>query len=149
MENEFVRIYRGNSYFNLYGLIILLECYLYLFVNNKKLELSDNFVEDNLGKVNENEYNIFLVYILFFFEKYVKWGVDLVLVGYVYGGIIRIFFVGGVLFLNREFFFKYDWGKYEKDNSIMILNKGLGGLKVLIRFNCKLEIVKIILKYEK
>ena len=54
-----------------------------------------------------------------------------------------------VLSPNREFFPKYDWGKYEKDNSTMILNKGLGGSKVLIRLNCKPEIVKITFKYEK
>ncbi|HCQ6326294.1 TPA: metallophosphoesterase [Clostridioides difficile] len=149
MENESVRIYRGNSHLNLYGLIIPLKCYPYLFANNKKLELSDNFVEDNLGKVNENEYNILLAHTPFFFEKYAKWGADLVLAGHVHGGIIRIPFVGGVLSPNREFFPKYDWGKYEKDNSTMILNKGLGGSKVLIRLNCKPEIVKITLKYEK
>ena len=73
----------------------------------------------------------------------------MVLAGHGDGGIIRIAVVWGVLSPNREFFPKYDWGKYEKDNSTMILNKGLGGSKVLIRLNCKPEIVKITLKYEK
>ena len=146
MENESVRIDRGDSHLNLYGLIIPLECYPYFFGNNKKLELNDNFIEDNLGKINENEYNILLAHTPFFFEKYAKWGADLILAGHVHGGIIRIPFIGGVLSPNREFFPKYDWGKYEKDNSTMILNKGLGGSKVLIRLNCKPEIVKIILK---
>ena len=37
-------------------------------------------------------------------------------------------------------------GKYEKNNSTMLVSKGLGGSKVLIRINCKPEIVSIKLK---
>ena len=59
---------------------------------------------------------------------------------------IRIPFVGGLLSPNRQFFPKYDLGKYDKNNSTMIVTKGLGGSKVLVRINCKPEIVKIILK---
>ncbi|MGL5749905.1 MAG: metallophosphoesterase, partial [Paraclostridium sp.] len=72
----------------------------------------------------------------------------LVLTGHVHGGIIRLPIVGGLLSPNREFFPKYDFGKYEKNDTTMLLSKGLGGSKVLIRIACKPEIVSITLKSE-
>ena len=103
-------------------------------------------MEKSLQKINRNEYNILLSHTPFYFEDYEKWGADLILAGHVHGGIIRLPYVGGLLSPNRHFFPKYDLGKYNKNNSTMIVTKGLGGSKVLVRINCKPEIVKITLK---
>ena len=116
------------------------------FDKNKSIDLEENFLQDNLPEINRNEYNILLSHTPFYFDEYEKWGADLILAGHVHGGIIRIPFVGGLLSPNRQFFPKYDLGKYNKNNSTMIVTKGLGGSKVLVRINCKPEIVKIILK---
>ena len=148
LDNEKIRIKKDGKYINIYGLIIPLEYYPYFFKNyeNKNMKLEQDFINNKLGEINRDEYNILLAHTPFFFEDYEKYGVDLVLVGHVHGGIIRLPKVGGLLSPNREFFPKYDFGKYIKNNTTMLLSKGLGGSKVLIRFACKPEIVSITLK---
>ena len=148
LDNEKIRIKKDGKYINIYGLIIPLEYYPYFFKNykNKNMQLKQDFINNKLGEINRDEYNILLAHTPFFFEDYEKYGVDLVLAGHVHGGIIRLPKVGGLLSPNREFFPKYDFGKYIKNNTTMLLSKGLGGSKVLIRFACKPEIVSITLK---
>lgn len=148
LENEVVKIEKNNSHINVYGLIMPLDYYPYFFSNfkNKNLKLDKRFIENNLGKINKNEYNILLVHTPFFFEEYAYWGADLILAGHVHGGIIRIPYIGGLLSPNREFFPKYDYGKYSAEESTMLLSKGLGGSRILMRINCRPEIVKITLK---
>ena len=146
LDNEKIQIRKGNNHINLYGLTIPFKCYKYLLDDNKKTDLDKDFLQENLPEINRNEYNILLVHTPFYFDEYEKWGADLVLAGHVHGGIIRLPFIGGLLSPNRNFFPKYDLGKYDKNDSTMIVTKGLGGSKVLVRINCKPEIVKIILK---
>lgn len=146
LDNEKIKLEKDNKHINLYGLTVPFKCYKYLFDKNKDISLHHNFLEDNLPKINKNEYNILLAHTPFYFDEYVKWGADLILAGHVHGGIIRLPFIGGLLSPNRHFFPKYDLGKYNKDNSTMIVTKGLGGSKLLVRVNCKPEIVKVILK---
>jgi len=150
LENDKVILNKGNSSINIYGLIVPLESYPYFFKNfkNRKKGLDEEFIIKSLGEINRNEYNVMLAHTPFFFEDYTDYGADLVLSGHVHGGIIRLPGVGGVLSPNREFFPKYDFGNYKKDETTMILSKGLGGSKVLIRFNCRPEIVSITLKSE-
>ena len=148
LDNEWVRISKGNNYINLYGLTVPFEYYKYLFDNDKNTEIEKDFLNKKLGASNRNEYNILLVHTPFYFEKYEKWGADLILAGHVHGGIIRLPFFGGLLSPNRTFFPKYDLGRFEINNSVMIVSKGLGGSKALIRINCKPEIVCIKLKSE-
>lgn len=148
LDNQKIKVEKKGQHINIYGLIIPLDYYPYFFKNykNKNIKLEKSFIKDNLGEINENEYNVLLAHTPFFFEDYVKYGADLILAGHVHGGIIRLPIVGGLLSPNREFFPKYDFGKYEKDDKIMLLSKGLGGSRVLVRFSCKPEIVTITLK---
>lgn len=151
LDNDMIKINKGSSYINLYGVVVPLEYYPYFFSNyrNKNKALDKNFMNESLGKIDKNSYNILLAHNPFFFENYSSWGADLVLSGHVHGGIIRIPKIGGVLSPNREFFPKYDLGEYNLNGSKMILSKGLGGSKVVIRINCKPEIVQINLKSKK
>ncbi|SCI88929.1 Uncharacterized metallophosphoesterase Cj0846 [uncultured Clostridium sp.] len=148
LNNEKVTLNKGNSKINVYGFIVPLDYYPYFFKNykNRKKRLECEFIDTSLGKLDKSDYNLMLAHTPFFFDDYENYGADLVLSGHVHGGIIRLPLIGGVLSPNREFFPKYDFGKYEKNDTTMILSKGLGGSKVLIRFNCKPEIVSITLK---
>lgn len=148
LDNDMIQIKKGTSHINLYGLTIPFKCYKYLFDKDKNISLDENFLQDNLPMINKDEYNILLSHTPFYFDEYEKWGADLTLAGHVHGGIIRLPFIGGLLSPNRHFFPKYDLGKYYKNNSTMIVTKGLDGSKVLVRINCKPEIVKITLKYK-
>lgn len=146
LDNKKVEIQKENSKINLYGLTIPYSCYKYLFQSTENTDIDKDFLVEKLGDIDSNQFNILLSHTPSYFEEYEKWGADLILCGHVHGGIIRIPFLGGLLSPDRKFFPKYDLGVYTKDKSTMIVNKGLGGSKVLIRVNCKPEIVGIKLK---
>lgn len=146
LDNKKVEIVKGNSSINLYGLTVPYSCYKYLFDNQETTSINSHFLEEKLGKVDKDKFNILLSHTPFYFDEYEKWGADLTLCGHVHGGIVRLPFVGGLLSPDRKFFPKYDLGEYIKNKSTMIVSKGLGGSKVLIRVNCKPEIVNIKLK---
>ncbi|WP_434797305.1 metallophosphoesterase [Terrisporobacter vanillatitrophus] len=146
LDNEKIQIKKDKSHINIYGLTVPFKCYKYLFDKDKSIYLDKSFLQNNLPLINKNEYNILLVHTPFYFDEYEKWGSDLILAGHVHGGIIRLPIIGGLLSPNRQFFPKYDLGKFDKNNSTMIVTKGLGRSKVLVRINCKPEVVKITLK---
>ena len=146
LDNNKVEIVKGDSNINLYGLTVPYSCYKYLFDNQETTSIDIDFLEEKLGKVDKEQFNILLAHTPFYFDEYEKWGADLTLCGHVHGGIVRLPLVGGLLSPDRKFFPKYDLGKYIKNKSTMIVSKGLGGSKVLIRVNCKPEIVNIKLK---
>ena len=146
LDNNKVEIVKGDSNINLYGLTVPYSCYKYLFDNQETTSIDINFLEEKLGKVDREQFNILLAHTPFYFDEYEKWGADLTLCGHVHGGIVRLPLVGGLLSPDRKFFPKYDLGEYTKNKSTMIVSKGLGGSKVLIRVNCKPEIVNIKLK---
>lgn len=146
LDNNKVEIVKGESNINLYGLTVPYSCYKYLFDNQETTSIDIDFLEEKLGKVDREQFNILLAHTPFYFDEYEKWGADLTLCGHVHGGIVRLPIVGGLLSPDRKFFPKYDLGEYTKNKSTMIVSKGLGGSKVLIRVNCKPEIVNIKLK---
>lgn len=146
LDNNKVEIVKGDSNINLYGLTVPYSCYKYLFDNQETTSIDIDFLEEKLGKVDREQFNILLAHTPFYFDEYEKWGADLTLCGHVHGGIVRLPLVGGLLSPDRKFFPKYDLGEYTKNKSTMIVSKGLGGSKVLIRVNCKPEIVNIKLK---
>lgn len=149
LDNNKVEIIKGNSNINLYGLTIPYSCYKYLFDNKNMTSIDSDFLLEKLGYVDKEQFNILLAHTPFYFDEYEKWGSDLTLCGHVHGGIIRLPFIGGLLSPDRKFFPKYDLGKYIKNKSTMIVSKGLGGSKILIRVNCKPEVVSIKLKKHK
>ena len=140
LDNNKVEIVKGDSNINLYGLTVPYSCYKYLFDNQETTSIDIDFLEEKLGKVDREQFNILLAHTPFYFDEYEKWGADLTLCGHVHGGIVRLPLVGGLLSPDRKFFPKYDLGEYIKNKSTMIVSKGLGGSKVLIRVNCKPEI---------
>ena len=146
LDNNKVEIVKVDSNINLYGLTVPYSCYKYLFDNQETTSIDIDFLEEKLGKVDREQFNILLAHTPFYFDEYEKWGADLTLCGHVHGGIVRLPLVGGLLSPDRKFFPKYDLGEYIKNKSTMIVSKGLGGSKVLIRVNCKPEIVNIKLK---
>lgn len=77
------------------------------------------------------------------FEEYVENGYDLVLSGHAHGGQFRLPFIGGILAPNQGWFPKYDSGLYIKDNTTMIVSRGIGNSVVPIRINNRPELIII------
>lgn len=80
------------------------------------------------------------------FESYVKNDVDLVLSGHAHGGQIRLPFVGGLIAPNQGLFPKYDAGLYTKENTNMIVSRGIGNSILPLRINNPPEIILIQLQ---
>ena len=80
------------------------------------------------------------------FEAYAAEGIDLALCGHAHGGQFRLPFIGGLVAPNQGFFPEYDAGLYTRDDTNMIVSRGIGNSIIPIRFNNRPEIVVIRLK---
>lgn len=83
------------------------------------------------------------------FSFYEKKGFDLILSGHAHGGQIRLPFIGGLFSPNQGFFPKFTKGIYTKNESKMLISRGLGNSIFPIRFGNKPELVIINLSKEK
>lgn len=79
------------------------------------------------------------------FDVYVRSGVDLVLSGHVHGGQFRLPFVGGLYAPSQGFFPEYDAGIFQRENTTMVVSRGLGNSAFPLRFNNRPEIILITL----
>ncbi len=80
------------------------------------------------------------------FGTYTKSGVDLVLSGHAHGGQFRLPFVGGLAAPNQGLLPKYDAGLYTKENTSMIVSRGIGNSIFPFRFNNRPEVILIDLE---
>lgn len=136
--NEKVEIYREEEKLNIYGLWFDIEYYKKLHSGyNKDTYFSKEDMDKALGECERKEFNILLAHNPLYFESYEEWGADLILSGHIHGGLIRLPGGRGLLSPERKFFPKYSEVRYIKNQSSLIVNRGLGG-KILIPrvFNC-------------
>ena len=82
------------------------------------------------------------------FDTYVDSGVDLVFSGHAHGGQFRIPLVGGLVAPNQGFFPKYDAGQFNRENTTMIVSRGVGNSIIPVRFNNRPEIIVVTLNVE-
>ncbi len=108
--------------------------------------ISDNTLETLCSRINSEEMKIVLAHEPQYFENYCDAGVDLVLSGHAHGGQIRLPFLGGVFAPGQGFFPEYASGTYIKNNTTMIVNRGLGNSIVPIRVFNRPEVVIITLQ---
>ena len=80
------------------------------------------------------------------FDLYVDAGIDLVFSGHAHGGQFRLPFVGSLVAPNQGFFPKYDAGQFIKENTTMIVSRGVGNSIIPFRINNPPEIVVVELK---
>lgn len=131
LNDERTTITRQDAKINVYGL--------------KEHLTGEIQIEKRLGKPNEEEVNILLSHRPVYFDEYTDWGADLIFSGDTHGGMIRLPIIGGVLSA-EGFFPEYDGGLFNKENSIMVVSRGLGNNPIPLRINNRPEIVEIILK---
>ena len=77
------------------------------------------------------------------FDLYVDTGMDLVFSGHAHGGQFRLPFVGGLVAPNQGIFPKYDAGQFVKENTTMIVSRGVGNSIIPFRINNPPEIVVV------
>ena len=80
------------------------------------------------------------------FDVYVDTGIDLVFSGHAHGGQFRLPFIGGLFAPNQGFIPKYDAGRFDKENTTMIVSRGVGNSIIPLRINNPPELVVVELK---
>lgn len=123
-----------------YGIEIDKEFYKKLHVP----KMTGAYIEKKLGKPDKERFNILIAHNPSYFPAYAAYGADLVLAGHVHGGIARLPLLGGVISPSLRLFPKYDGGRYEEGESVMILGRGLGTHTIPVRFFNPGELVEIV-----
>ncbi len=139
LENKTVTIKKDDAKISLIGIQDL------NFYKRKNSKTIQNKIQNLM---NDDTYNILLSHRPELFEAYVSCGVDLVFTGHAHGGQFRIPFIGGIYAPHQGFFPKYDAGLYTKNNTNMIVNRGLGQSSIPYRLNNPPEIILVELETE-
>ncbi len=95
---------------------------------------------------NRNNFTILLSHKPNYFKEYSVAGIDLVLSGHAHGGQIRLPFIGGIVGPDQGLFPKYTNGLYTKNQTSMVVSRGLGNSLFPLRLFNKPEIVSITLE---
>ena len=111
-----------------------------------RMELVDDTMMQNVSHqlmsvVPDNDnYKILLAHQPHYFDAYAN-QVDLVLSGHAHGGQFKIPFIGGLVAPGQGFFPEYYTGSYIKENTEMIVSRGIGNSIIPFRINNKPEII--------
>ena len=114
------------------------------YIYTEEDEILDLYLNE-LSKADGN-YKVLLSHRPEYFELYFEAGMDLVLSGHAHGGQIRLPFVGGIIAPHQGFFPEYDGGLYIKEETNMIVSRGIGNSLFPLRFNNRPEVVLIELQ---
>lgn len=112
----------------------------------KHCKMDASVIDSYLGNNDKSRFSVLLAHNPEYFENYSDWDADLVLSGHVHGGVVRLPFGKGIISPHFTLFPKYDGGLFERKNSKMIVNRGLGMHTIPFRLFNPAEIILIHLK---
>lgn len=155
-EQALIKVKEGRSSLKISGLSLEPKYYR-KFKNNadrnaannsldKKMLSVNEYLDNNIGKVNDKEFNLLIAHSPIYFDEYVKWGADLTVSGHIHGGMIRLPFIGGLLSPQVSIFPKFDFGRYSKNGKDMIISRGLGSHSIMLRIFNPPELVVVKLE---
>ncbi len=78
-----------------------------------------------------------------FNDAYLDWDIDVILSGHTHGGIVRVPFKGGLIVTDQGYFYEYDYGRFQLDDTTLFITSGLDGYKWMPRFFNPPEIVRL------
>lgn len=147
INDSFIQVTKGIESINLYEIDIPLDEAKGIYIDESKI--NENYVENTLGIIDLTKFNILLAHNPLCIDEYSEWGADLVLSGHMHGGIVRIPFINkGIMSPEKRIFPKYDAGKFEVGNTIMLINRGIGASSFELRVFNNPEITVIKLKHK-
>ena len=106
-------------------------------------EFDNTYIEEKLGSVSKDKFNILLAHSPLFLNAYAKWGADLVLSGHFHGGTVRVWKDIGLMTPQIHFFSDMVHGLKQKDATNLIISSGLGTHSINIRLNDRAELILI------
>ena len=118
------------------------------FAGADLLDDSETVTRDILSELicDENTYTVLLAHRPELFDVYVESNADLVFSGHAHGGQFRLPLIGGVVAPNQGLFPTYDSGVYTKENTDMIVSRGIGNSIIPFRINNRPEVVLVELQ---
>lgn len=142
LDNESVCLEQNGEKILLSGLTLGLVYYTKWW---KAKPLEKGQLKDYLGG-QKSRFQILLAHNPLYFEEYEAYGADLVLSGHVHGGLIRLPLLGGVISPSYQLFPKYDYGRFQKGDTTMLLSRGLGWHTIPIRIHNHPELTMVTLQ---
>ena len=101
-----------------------------------------------LASEKKDAFTILLAHRPEFFSFYVKTGMNLVFSGHAHGGQFRFPVTGGLLAPHQGFFPRYAEGMIDREDTKMIVSRGLGNSLFPFRVNNRPELILVTLFYE-
>lgn len=141
LEDEKAEIRQGEEKISLYGL---------------SAKQRDGYSENYASRVtalaeekSQDEFSVLLAHYPQYLDDYAKAGFDLVFSGHAHGGQFRIPFTNkGIFAPDQGFFPEYTGGEYKKDDTVMVLSRGLGNSLVPLRLFDRPQLIILTLKGE-
>lgn len=108
---------------------------------------SEDYMNYELEKYsNGKHFKILLSHRPELFDAYVSNNIDVVFSGHAHGGQFRLPFVGGIIAPHQGLFPEYDSGLYTKNNTNLIVSRGLGNSIFPFRINNPPETIIVTLE---
>lgn len=153
LNSNYVEIHKGTNTLNLLGIH---DPYMFID-NNKKEHRANNYSDLNklhgnilnkeletlTSKIDNEALNILICHRPELLNVYSKYPIDIVLTGHAHGGQFRVPFIGGLYAPHQGKLPKYTSGVHTKNNTNLIISKGLGNSTFPIRLNNRPEIVNV------
>lgn len=143
LENEIIQLSRDNEEINLIG---LQDPSFDTSENNTK-EMHE-IVNGYLSKYsNEDDFEILLIHRPELFETYVQNNVDAVFSGHAHGGQVVLPLIGPIIAPNQGYFPKLTSGVHQKNNTSLVISRGIGNSLCPIRINNNPELIYVTLDF--
>lgn len=146
LNNKLDTMQINNTTINLVGLqdpSTLYKDKKYAYIGNNKEKtkaILDDLITNN-DEFNNGNFTILLAHRPEFFDLYSSYDIDIAFTGHTHGGLIRLPIIRGVYSRAEGIFPKYSVGSYNKENTTMIINSGIGYSEIPIRIFNPPEIV--------
>ncbi len=142
LDNQKIEVFKNNESIEILGMSdpSFMESDLQEYAGNA-------LIEDLLRTltVDNNKFKILLSHRPELFDLYSKSNIDLVFSGHAHGGQFRLPFIGGLIAPNQGFFPKLTEGIHTRNNTSMVISRGLGNSIIPIRIFNRPELIMVTL----
>lgn len=134
VENEHIALKREEQIINLYGLRYNSKDEDTRYIKTQKVQdkYYNNYI-DALGELDKTKFNILLTHDPMYYDVYVRQGFDLVYAGHLHGGAIRFFGFCLAKLRSGIIVTRLGAGMKKKENTKMIVSRGVGNSTIPIR----------------
>jgi uncharacterized protein len=137
LNNQSIFLEKGGDKLRISGVSIEKK----YFEHGKQYGMEDEYLSTLIGEKTGGMYNILIAHNPTYFSSYVQWGADLIISGHLHGGMVRLPFLGGIVSPQVGLFPKYSSGLHQKNESQILVSRGLGSHSFMPRMFNVPEIV--------